>query len=277
MAHLLRSSLQSSVACIIVFTQLTGCVSLKDVQEVRRLPEPSLIDIYYTNIFYDPDIRAYRLRTVSGGRDSVFSGMALRDGSGKKIRTEQDLARFLQTIRGSQLESEKEGKGTKIAYTVGLIVYLPVLIVVGVPLGVIDGVLNIPFSPIPGHLVATYQDKAEAAYARGREQFDSGKYDKALTEWDYAKHLMPSLQGNSDIDYWRGRAFESRHESNPAITAYQEFLDYSERSTPTYFHYSYPEDPRWAKKAEEAEKREWVLINTLSLSAQESQSHLSNE
>ena len=262
---------------IVVFTQLMGCISLKDVSEARRLPGPSNMYFTHQDIFYDPDIRGYSLKKVSDGSESGINGVALRDAFGKKIKTEEELVRVLAKKENGQLAKEGKGVGAKMAYMIGLVVYLPVVIVVGAVEGVVNGVLNIPFSPIPAHLEATYQKGAEASYARGRDRFDAGKFDEALTEWEHARFLMPSLQGNSDIDYWRGRAFEARHESKLAITAYQEFLDYSERATPFYFHYSYPEDPEWSKKAEDVEKRASALINTISLSMQKSQGHLGNE
>jgi tetratricopeptide (TPR) repeat protein len=268
MAQLLRSSIQSAVACIILLTQLTGCVSLRKVEEIRRPPGPANINFSLRNVYYDPDIRGYRLKTEAAGREAALNGMVLRDIFGKKIRTERELARILIKTDTNLVEWEKEGIVTKTAYTIGFIIYLPVAIAVGLGENIIDGTLNYPFVPIASNLKTTYEEKAEEAYDQGRRQFDSQKIDDALTEWDYAKHLMPSLQGNSDIDYWRGRAFESRQEYKLAIEAYQEFLDYSERSTPTYFHHNYPEDPNWSGKAEEAERKESALIKAISLSAQ---------
>ena len=66
---------------------------------------------------------------------------------------------------------------------------------------------------------------------------------------------MSSLHLLSDIDYWRGRAFEAHGEGDSARTAYLTFLNYSERSIPSDFKNLYPNDPAWAEKADDAEKR----------------------
>lgn len=278
MTRLSSNLIRSMAILIVVFTQLTGCVSLQKVEETRRPPASNLIYFSHQDIFYDPDVRAYRLKTASGP-EAYLKGAVLRDVFGKKIRTEQELARILTRMPQNEdlLGWGKKGNVAKTAYIVGFIIYLPVAGAVGEVELVIDKTLNIPFIPVASNLKTAYQERSEAAYDQGRHQFDSKNYNGALTEWDYAKFLMPSLQGNSDVDYWRGRALEARHESKLAITAYQEFLNFSDQAMPSYFNYRYPEDPDWSKKAEEAETREAALIKTISLSEQQSQDHLHNK
>lgn len=96
-------------------------------------------------------------------------------------------------------------------------------------------------------------------YDEGRREFDAKNYSEALVKWDRAVSMMPSLRAYSDVEYWRGRAFEALGKSEAARTAYMDFLNYSERSTPEYFRVSESKkEPSWADKASDAEVR-WAL------------------
>lgn len=106
-----------------------------------------------------------------------------------------------------------------------------------------------------GHLGRTYEKAAEAAYKSGREQFANDRIERAIAEWEHALFVMPSLRVFSDIDYWRGRAFEAAVKPQEAAVAYRTFLEYSEHSLPTYFKESFSQDPAWEVKAQDAERR----------------------
>lgn len=205
------------------------------------------------SFYYDPAIRAYRQRLNQKDGKEPSVGKALRDGNGKKIQTEEDLGLILG---GTQKEVTWTKTKTTVYIVVGVI-YVPLV----VALFTVQGVLNIPFGPVVVHLKTTYERNAEDAYASGRHHFDSGEFEAALTEWEHAMLVMPSLKAFSDVDYWRGKAFEGQGKLREAQIAYDNFLSYSENATPSYFKNSYPNDPTWEKKAKDAKIRITALVN----------------
>ena len=95
----------------------------------------------------------------------------------------------------------------------------------------------------------------EKAYVLGRQYFVDHRMEDALSEFDYAKNLIPSLQAFSDIDYWRGRVFEDLGKEGDTKISYMYFINYSERSMPEFFKVTYPDDPTWLEKAQDAQIR----------------------
>lgn len=217
--------------------QLAGCASWFDLE----LPGGTSVlakDRYY----YDPSIRAYRVIDREKAPRSPDRDNAARDSGGRKIQTAEELERYLRAQ-----ERSPQGPLTK-AGTLGItIIYVPVLMAFGI--------VMLPWVFWSSHVAKTYEEAAEAAYAAGREHFANGRTDQAVAEWDRALVMMPSLRAYSDIDYWRGRAFQAAGDDRAAASAYRTFLDYSERSLPARFKKAFAEDPLWEEKAEDAEGR----------------------
>lgn len=224
----------------IVTLAFSGCATMSDIRELRDLPGFTRSDVSREKTFYDPAVRAYRL--MAKDRKQPI----MRGPGGKKIQTEEELTRFIAA-------SEKEviGLGAQGVEVSLQIVYFPVL----VPYFIALAVILIPWTPLFFYTEATYKQEAENAYTAGRRHFDAGEAEAALISWERAKFVMPSLRAFSDIEYWRGRAFEALGQTRNARTAYEEFLSYSEQSIPAYFKDTYPADLTWLEKAEDSERR----------------------
>lgn len=203
---------------------------------------------------YDPAVLAYWIEQTKNG-SKTDNGTVLRDVSGKKIQTQEEVSSILDAIKK---EKESVGLGTKVAAYTHAVIYSPVVIA----RDIVSWVLSLPLLPFSLHdnkeyerSKKGYERAVEDAYASGRRHFDSGELETALTEWEHALIAMPSLRDFSDIYYRRGRALEARGETKDAQAAYFIFLSYSERSTPSFFKEIYPNDPTWVGKAEDVEKR----------------------
>jgi hypothetical protein len=228
---------------------LAGCVSLPTPWELRKFPGFSHSDLSMEGVVYDPAIRAYRVANPKEGAET-FTGTVLRDIDAKKIRTEGELKRVLVAFK-----SPKVGTGTKIAAYSVAVVYSPIVVAENIA----AAVLTLPLQPVA--IYENHRSKrilhgaVEEAYAAGRSRFDAGELQAALDKWDDALRWDSSLRWLSDIDYWRGRAFERLENGGNALTAYLSFLDYSAQSFPSYFHPTYGTDPSWSDKAADTERR----------------------
>ena len=251
------------ISALILNSLLFGCASsLPTITEVRDLPGFRSYNFSKENTVYDPAVRAYRIRPMKKS-SKVTDGAVLRDSLGKKIQTEEELTRTLEAVK-----KEGVGLGTKMAAYTLVVVYSPVIIA----RDIVSWVLSLPLLPFSLSDVKEYErlkkehhQAVENMYASGRRHFDSGEFEAALTEWEHARIAMRSLRDYSDIDYWRGRALEAQHQMRNARMAYESFLGYSERSFPPYFKGPYPDDPTWAQKAEDAEKRIASISKRLAL------------
>jgi hypothetical protein len=228
---------------ITLSTNLVGCASVSDIRDARNLPglaRPTSNEEFY----YDPSIRSYRVKKSGEHTDSSDKGRTIRDAGGKKVQTEHELEYVLQSKK-----RELVGTGAQITTGVLIVLYLPVII----SMYVVESVVMFPWSFMFAHYQRAYEREAEQAYSRGRKYFEDNQIDQALTEWEHARTMMPSLQAFSDIDYWRGRAFQVTDKTVEAQIAYLNFQNYSERSVPDYFKETFPQDPSWEEKAQEVE------------------------
>jgi tetratricopeptide (TPR) repeat protein len=173
------------------------------------------------------------------------------------IRTEQELFGSVEPARKKNPDDQHSPVvvGTGVIYALGLvgaaIYFWPVTL--GLP--IVHGILAMPFSPVASHLKKDYQRDAERDYAEARRDFDAGEYEQALEEWEKARVLMPSIQTDSDINYWRGRAFESLHHRGEALIAYNRFLEDSTTTPPPYFQHQDDGDAKWKEKEADAVRR----------------------
>jgi tetratricopeptide (TPR) repeat protein len=227
---------------------VSGCASappLPTFSALKELPGFDRGSISKKDVVFDPAIRVYRKKVSNGGSEEM-TGIVLRDAFGKKIQSEEELSRAIKSIN-----RETIGGGTKAA-AYGLTgVYTPVTFAETI----INYVFGFPIYWIINNNNKEDTRRAEEAYISGRRYFDSQKFEAALGDWKRAEILFPELHLNSDIDYWRGRALEALGENESARTAYLTFLNYSERSIPSDFKDLYPNDPAWAEKADDAERR----------------------
>lgn len=135
------------------------------------------------------------------------------------------------------------------------VIYVPVGIVVGIA----EGIAAIPVEIYTMVAVGRMTRESESMYRAGRKELDAAHYPEALAALDRAMIASPLLRTHSDVEYWRGRAFEAIGEKHSARTAYLDFLDYSERSLPDFFEGPAFSDPTWAEKAKDAESRAATL------------------
>jgi len=126
-------------------------------------------------------------------------------------------------------------------------------VTLGLP--IVHGILAMPFSPVASHLKKDYERDVERDYAEARRDFDAGEYEQALEEWEKARALMPSIQANSDINYWRGRAFESLRHPGEALIAYNRFLEVSTTTLPPYFQHRLDDETSWKQEEIDAVRR----------------------
>lgn len=230
---------------VTIITNLLGCASLSDIRQVRDLPDmtkPASNEQFY----YDPSIRSYRVKESRGTTGSSGNGRTIRDAVGKKVQTESELERILQSNK-----RELIGRGTQITTIVLMVFYIPI----AVPVAIVESVIMIPWSLMITHIQRTYESEAEQSYKLGREHFANDRIEQALAEWEHARTIMPSLQAFSDIDYWRGRAFQEAGKFAEAQVVYLNFINYSEQSVPGYFKETFSQDPSWEEKAKDAESR----------------------
>ncbi len=241
---------------VVLLTVQTACVNLNDIRNIRELPVLTASE-KNAQFEFDESINAYRFKLKHSDQSFVA-----RDASGRKIRTEAEMKQWVDASEAAHRDLWTPGmKATGFALGV---IYVPIGIVVGVA----ENVVGIPIGLYALAVKHRIERGAEAMYRNGREEFDQGKYTDAVAAWDRAMAHMPSLKGSSDIDYWRGRAFEALGEGPSALTAYRDFLDYSERSIPDYFKGPDFNDQTWKEKAKDAESRATALFRTVAVRSQ---------
>lgn len=230
----------------IVILEIVGCASVSDIRQMRDLPGSTPI-LWSKEQYYDPTTLSYRFKEPKKEDESAEHGKVIRDAAGKKIQTDEELQRFIQVDR-------KEYELLKAPF-VSTIVLAALYIPITLPFDIIEGILTAPLSMMFHYYQGKLQGEAEKAYILGRQYLAEHHMEDALSEWDYAKKLIPSLQAFSDIDYWRGLAFEELGKEGDTRTAYIYFINYSERSMPEFFKVTYPDDPTWLEKAQDAQIR----------------------
>jgi tetratricopeptide (TPR) repeat protein len=257
------------IAILFFTTQLLGCTTFADVKQNRNIPFVYSASISKGQFNFDGEIRGYRVNSVPDYRQqSQVGGKIIRTTIGKKIQTKRELSNFLTLSEHEDLGLGQKAAlfGTGATFLVTYIVFLPITL----GFDVVKGILNLTFQPVTSSLQSQYKHNAENAYISGRYNFDSGKTDMALADWEKAEDFMPSLKAFSDIDYWRGRAFEMRHQPKEALTAYEEFLSFSESSVPAYFKNKYSNDVTWGGKAEDVDMRIPLILKDIDISVKES-------
>ena len=249
------NGIQRSQLWIILFVVLSGmapgCVSLPRFSELKGLPGFDRRGVEKEDVVYDPAIRAYRRKIVKAGSEEM-TGFVLRDTTGKKIQTKEELARMIESMK-----KESVAGGTKAAAYGLTAVYTPVTFAETI----LDYVIGFPIRWYMYNKNGKDFQTAEKAYISGRRHFDSQEYEAALRDWEHARNYSSGFYFFSDIDYWRGRAFEAQGEVENARTAFLTFLNYSQRSIPSDFKSKnvYSSDPTWTEKAEDAEKRIYAV------------------
>jgi tetratricopeptide (TPR) repeat protein len=238
------------IVIIVMGGALSGCVSLPTLWDLRDMPGfQRQQKLSPDQTVYDPSMRAYRRAEPRDGKET-FTGSILTNMDWKKIRTEEELKRVLVAYKGPQI-----GAGTTIAAYGFAVVYSPIAAAETIA----GAVLTLPLKPFL--LYDEYQNRKRArhaieeAYLKGRSYFETGKFQSALDQWDDAMRLDPWLRLLSDVNYWRGRTYERLGNGREALTAYLDFLDYSERSFPSYFEAPPKDDPPWPDKAVDTERR----------------------
>ena len=231
------------MAAVLLVVQM-GCASMSDIRQLRELPGVATArdqDQYE----FDQSVGVYRLKAKPPAKGEVA-----RDSSGRKIRTEDQLRRWIEA--STSVDQRLWGKGMTTTGIVLAVIYVPV----GIVVVVVESVVAIPVGIYVAVLKNRMEQNSKSDYEEGHRQFNAGHYEMALAEWDRAIAMMPSLRAFSDIEYWRGRAFEASGDRAAARTAYMDFLNYSERSTPVYFQEVEPKGKlSWAEKASDAETR----------------------
>jgi tetratricopeptide (TPR) repeat protein len=248
--------------------QVSGCATLSDSEQSRKIQPTFSEGMSKWKFEYDPDVRGYRIKSVSlNNQKSPLEGKVLRNEFGKKIQTQKELSLFLNATESPGLEKYKVGRG----------VVLGVAIVVGtvlLPIVVAQGVINLPMQPVISNIDSQHRNNAENAYKSGRDNYYSGNTEKALADWEKAEVLIPAIKGLSDIDYFRGRAYEMRHQFKEALMAYEEFLRYSESSIPSFFNSKYSNEVSWKLRAEDADSRIVQILKQMSSLEKERDSFL---
>ncbi|MDR4481632.1 MAG: hypothetical protein R3B37_18045 [Nitrospira sp.] len=259
--NLVCSCLARFVLIFIFLTApLSGCTTFDGLKRIRHLPkaaETINYDPKNPDVFYDQSVRAYRRMSKHQQNGQQQLEAVVRDTLGKKIRQEEELLALSDTgLSRTFGPSRTAVMGGGLLLGVGIFVAQIILFFpCALGLGVVGEVLGIPALPVSSHLETVYLEEAQQAYDRGREQLAAGSPESALASWDHAEQLIPSLQALSDMNYWRGQAFDSLNEPRPALLAYSTFLDYSESSLPSYFKANFADDPTWERKADHAESR----------------------
>lgn len=254
------------VISILLFgSVLTGCATLDDIETSRKFAPKYPNGISKSQLFdYDPDFRGYRIRPDKNhSQESSIKGPLVRDELGKKIQTGTELESYLKTRESPGFEKHKvamgSASGIMIVEGIAEVIFLwPVMLV--------QGVLNLPMQPVISNVEAQYRNDAEIAYISGRENVISGKPDEALADLERAVVFWPALKEVSDVDYWKGRAFESLNQPEKALAAYEDFLNFSESSSPPFFKEKDSLKDSWKSKADDADARiSQILKNVVSM------------
>ena len=229
----------TGIGCGLVLA-LSGCISLPGFSDLRELPgfQDALVR---EDVFFDQAILAYRSTTRGAP-----NGQVLRNAAGTKIQTEQDLDRLV-----ASKEHKVVGAGTKSAAYLLAGLYLPYNAVTGA-LWIVPSVPLLATAPVINKAV---DEAAEADCRSGQAHFATGEFSEALRDWNRAKIILPTLQTESDIDYWRGRALEEEGRHAEAFLAYHLFLRYSERTWPDFFRQREPDEMTWRNVAADIEQR----------------------
>lgn len=216
---------------LLLSTQITGCSS----HYGAKLPKDSPYEKNIPETEYDPTILAYRFKD---------SGPVIRDSSGKKVRTEEELIQF----KKAKLKDIDNQKKKAVPFIAAAIIYAPYTIVIGI----IDGIVSSPWNLMVKHYKKKTENTAEKYYFSGRGFLDNKEYDRALADLEYALFIMPSLRSQSDIDYWRGFALEGKGKIGESQYAYLMFIEFSEKNTAKYFREKHNSEPSWSYKAKKA-------------------------
>lgn len=252
--------LRSALSFVFLSVQISGCTTFDGLKKMRDLPQATEAindDSNNQSPWYDKSVRAYRLASKKKQNGHENLEPVMRDALGKKIQRQEELMAISEAQWNNVLGTHRKvAVGTGMMVGIGVlvaqvIIFFPCVLVWGVA----GSVLGLPSLPISSHLETAYIEEAERAYVKGREELAGGSYDSALASWDYAEHLLPSLQALSDVNFWRGRTFDALREPQSAVLAYSTFLYYSETSLPSYFKSDFPNDPTWEWKADQAEAR----------------------
>jgi hypothetical protein len=253
------ATLMGRAVALLLSAGLIACTTLDDVQDARKLEIKTGVPVSNFGFYYDDVMGAYRERVKSG---SSGPGPLLRDGKGRRIQSEQELFRPVEESKKEVLvyPDNPVSTGALVIYGIGFIgaavYYWPVTL--GLP--IMNGILAVPFSPVASHLNTNYEREAEQDYEAGRHHFDTGELEEALVEWEKARVLMSSMQATSDINYWRGRAFEALHQPDNALFAYDRFLGESTSSQPSYFRHKYTDVLIWKEEEEDAVRRLNIIV-----------------
>jgi hypothetical protein len=231
---------------------LPGCVSLPAVWDLDEIPGYNHSNFSREDVVYDSTIRGFRWRNKKAefGENEV-----LRNDNGKKIQNEEDVIRLLDAKNSIIIR-----KGTKVTAYVLSLIYTPFVLIENA----VKYTIGLPMVAVNQNLAKknneNINEKMEDIYISARHHFDSGELEVALSEWENPQVTFPrSLTYYSDINYWRGRTYEKLGKTEDAQSAYLMFLNYSERSTPSFFKIKYPNDSTWDNKADEAENELAIL------------------
>jgi hypothetical protein len=238
-----KIQLTATIVLATLTIQMTtvGCMTLGDVRAVRDLPGLTAIPSA-KNVVFDPGIRAARDKKT---------GLAFRDSLSKKIMTEDELVRVTNSH-----SSPKLGTGSTIAGITIAIIYVPI----GLALGIAEWVITLPVQPYFSYLAHAYPKIGEEAYTAGRQHFSSGDINAALIDWERARTATPNLLALSDMNYWRGRAFQVLGDSESAQSAFRAFIEYSERVIPESFKNQTLADATWTERARDTDERLRSLV-----------------
>jgi tetratricopeptide (TPR) repeat protein len=237
------------MVCVVMGSALAGCASLPAIWNLKEAPGFHQDDLSMSKVVYDPSIRAYRLAKSRDGKETM-TGTVLRGVDWRKISTEEELKRVISAYTSPQI-----GTGTKISAYGLAALYSPIVAAEAVA----GAVISLPLQPFV--LYDQYHNRhrvrraVEEAYHKGRVHFEAGEYQGALDQWEDAMRWDAWFQMVSDVDYWRGRTYERLGNGREALTAYLDFLDYSERSFPSYFEAPPKDHPPWPDKAADTERR----------------------
>lgn len=231
---------------LVMILAISGCVSLPAVWNVNETPGFRQTNFSNEDVNYDASIRGFRWKNK---KSDSGDNEVLRDENGKKIISVEDMSLYFEAKNRM-----KVGTGTKYTTYALSAIYTPIVIIEQV----VGTIISSPFFWIMNNTGKKIKQEIESAYISGRQHFDAGEYKAALLDWDYAEPVFQQIPFYyfyySDINYWRGRAYENLGNSREASNSYHLFLNYSERSTPYYFTVKYPNELSWAQKADVAEK-----------------------
>lgn len=98
-----------------------GCTSAADIRNLRDLPGTALVNDI-SRFEYDSSVRAYRLKTKSKRKGEV-----VRDPSGRKIRTKEELQRWIEASKS--VDERIWSRGMTTTGVALAVIYVPVGIV----------------------------------------------------------------------------------------------------------------------------------------------------